>query len=260
MEALRQLFPGAADLSWFGFHNGWAPCDETTLIARVRVSFWAPAGLGMKHLVCKVAASFGPCVKVEAGGGGPGGGAMGGGPPRPGDFGGGATGGSGGAGVMALTSSVPNGPRTGTLTGIPPGLVPTTATHPTGPADPNTLGRVVRISEALGLRGPISSGYLLYDEATLAAVLAGPASSIAEVYQAANLNSVATSLEHANTGLNLPLLLEGLLQSVPGGGGLPPGGGVPPPGPPLPPSCGALGIEFVLGIFALQTLLRRLCR
>ncbi len=260
MSAVMQLFPGAADYSWFGMHNGWAPCDETTVIGRVRISRWAAAGFGMSHSWCTVSATFGPCEKVELGGGKPGGGIPGGGPIGGGTgpgFGPGA--GSGGASPVALISTVPNGPTTATVTGMTD-PVTTTTTYPVGANDPNTIVQVDTISDALGINGPLSIGFLQYDEATLATVLSGPASSIAEVYHAANQNTVATTMANADTELNLPFFLEGLLEVVAGGGG---GGGVPPPVPPIPPippGCGALGIEFILGISLLASLFRRIVR
>lgn len=270
MDALRQLVPGAADYSWFGRHNGWAPCDETTEIGRVRVSFWAPAGFGMTHISFIVLASFGPCVKVEMGGGGPGGGPPPGPPPKAGGQGAGEApgpgAGNGGVGFsgpgdaegsITLRPSLPGGPMAATLNGfVIPGVL--SNSHPVGPNDPNTMVQVGRISEALGIVGPLDSGFLRYDEGTLAGILASPAASIAEVYRAGNESSVARSMANTGTELDLPFFLEGLLQSVAAGGG---GGGVvPPPVPPIPPGCGALGIEFILGLYALQSLLRRILR
>jgi hypothetical protein len=256
MSAVMQLFPGAADYSWFGMHNGRAPCDGTTEIGRVRVSFWAAAGFGMTHVWCGVSASFGPCVKLKVGGGNPGGG-LGGGPPIPGGFGPGSGGGSGGGSIVALASTVPNGPVTATVTGINDTSLTSLVRHPVGPNDPNTMVHVDTISDALGIQGPLHSGFLLYDPPTLAMVLSGPATSIAEVYHAANQSTVRTTMANTDTGLDLPFFLEGLLEVVAGGGG---GGGVPPPIPPIPPGCGALGIEFILGISLLASLFRRIVR
>lgn len=259
MDAVMQLFPGAADYSWFGMHNGWAPCDETTAIGRVRVSYWAAAGFGMTHVWCTVSASFGPCKEdPPQGGGGPGGGLVGGGPPYQGPGTGPGSGGGSGASTVAVVSTVPNGPTMAIISGIVTTST-TTSTHPVGANDPNTIIQVDRISDALGINSALNLGFFQYDEPTLASVLAGPAPTIAEVYHAANQSTVANSMASADTELNLPFFLEGLLEAV-GGGGTP--GGSPPPGgiPPIPPGCGALGIEFILGISLISALLRRISR
>lgn len=256
MSAVMGLFPGAADYSWFGLHNGWAPCDETTAIGRVRISYWAAAGFGMTHVWCTVSASFGPCKEdPKPGGGKPGGGPLGGSPPSGGPGVGPGTG-SGGASAVAIVPTLPNGPSMATITGM---TTSTTGnpTHPVGANDPNTIVQVDTISDALGIGGPLSLGFLQYDPETLAGILSAPATSIAEAYQAANQSTVASSMSHADTDLNLPLLLEGLLQAVPGGGG---GGGGGGGLPPIPPGCGALGIEFILGLTLLQALIRRIAR
>ncbi len=260
MSAVMQLFPGAADYSWFGLHNGWAPCDETSPIGQVRISYWAQAGFGMTHVWCTVSASFGPCKKApEPGIGKPGGGPAGGGPPYTGP-GVGPGVGSGGASTVAIVPIVPNGPSMATISGVTTSVT-NTPTHPLGANDPNTIVQVDMILDALGIAGPLNLGFLQYDPATLALVLAGPAPTIAEIYQAANQNSVANSMSNADTELNLPFFLEGLLGGVPGlpgggGGGAGGGGGV----PPIPPGCGALGIEFILGLTLLQALIRRIAR
>lgn len=265
MSAVTALFPGAADYSWFGMHNGWAPCDETTPIGRVRISYWAAAGFGMVQVWCTVSATFGPCIGQDPVGGKrkdeePEGPKY---PPPPyqpgsGGSGGGYANASGGTTTFGLTATGATGPTTATITGFT-GTGITTSTTLTGPNDPNTGVAVDRISDALGLNGPVSTGFLLYDQATLTAVLSGPATSIAEAYHAANQSTVANSMASADTELNLPFFLEGLLEAV-GGGGTP--GGSPPPGgiPPIPPGCGALGIEFVLGVSLLSALLRRISR
>lgn len=253
MSAVMQLFPRAADYSWFGMHNGWAPCEETTPIGRVRISYWAPAGFGMVQVWCTVAASFGPCIGPDPIGGKrkeeepeipkyppyqPGSGSSGGGYANM----------SGGTSTFGLTTTDATGPTSATISGLT-GTGIATTTYPGGPNDPNTGVTVDRISDALGLNGPLSTGYLLYDQATLTAVLSGPATSIAEAYHAANQSTVANSMANVDTELNLPFFLEGLLESV--------GGGVPPP---IPPGCGALGIEFILGISLLSSLLRKVMR
>lgn len=257
MAAVVGLFPGAADYSWFGPHNGWAPCDEATPIGRVRISFWAAAGFGMTHVWCGISASFGPCLKDPVAGGGPGGGPVGGGGPNGGGSGGGL-----GAGAGSGGNSVATNASAATVTGRTSTSVPTSG-HPVGLNDPNTMLRVDTISDALGVRGALNTGFLFYDEPTLALVLSGPALSIAEAYHAAHQNTVPTSMANADTELNLPFFLEGLLEAVGQGGSSPPPGGVIPPGggiPPLPPGCGALGIDFILGAYLLTALLRRIFR
>lgn len=255
MEAVQQMFPGAADYSWFGQHNGWAPCDETTQVGVVRITYWAAAGFGQTHVFCTVSATFGPCRKdPNPGQGKPGGGLVGG---EPGNTGGPASGPGptgGGSSTIAITSTIPNGATTATVQGLtlPIGNV---TTHPVGANDPNTMVQASSIGNALGMYGALSTGFFQYDQATLMQVISSPATSIAEVYNAANKNTVTATMANADTELNLPFFLEGLLESVGGGGGPP--GGVPPP---IPPGCGALGIEFILGISVLTALLRRISR
>jgi len=125
-----------------------------------------------------------------------------------------------------------------------------TATHPTGANDPNTMVQAGTIGTVLGLHGSLSTGFFQYDEGTIAQIISSPGASIAEVYNAANQNTVSATMANADTELNLPFFLEGLLESI-GGGGVP---------PPIPPGCGALGIEFILGISLLTALLRRIAR
>lgn len=265
MNAVQQMFPGAADYSWFGSHNGWAPCDETTPVGIVRITYWAAAGFGQTHVFCTVSATFGPCRRdPNPGQGKPGGGLVGGGPGNtggpgvgPGPTGSGSTTlgtAGGGPSTIAITSAIPNGPTTATVQGLtlPIGNV---TTHPVGANDPNTMVQASSIGNALGLYGALSTGFFQYDQATLMQVISSPATSIAEVYNAANQNTVTATMANADTELNLPFFLEGLLESVGGGGGPP--GGVPPP---IPPGCGALGIEFILGISVLTALLRRISR
>jgi hypothetical protein len=264
MDAVQQLFPKAAEYASFGQHNGWAPCDETTPIGRARISYWAAAGFGQVHVWCTVSAKFGPCRKPDpiGGGGGIGGGIPGnvGGPgTSPGSGPGGApsAGTNGiGTGTVAIVTTVENSCHTGTVQAInlPPA---NTTSHPIGANDPSTIVRAGQIAEATGISGPLSTGFFQYDDATLALALAGLGQTIAEVYHAANQNSVPASMANVDTELNLPFFLEGLMETVVGGGPGSPPGGTPPP---IPPGCGALGIEFILGISLLTSLLRRIIR
>jgi hypothetical protein len=256
MEGITQLFPGAADYAWFGMQNGWASCDDQTEVARVRISYWAAVGFGQTHLWCTVYATFGPCKKEAALGGGPPGlGNAGGGkgpnpggdkPPLPGN-------GGGFGGSVVVVGGSPGAPLAASFEGITtrPG---DWSTYPAGVNDPNTMVHASLIGTSLGIPGSIKLGFFQYDAQTLAQIVLDHGNAIADAYHAGSRNSVESSVASANQSLDLPLILQGLAELVPalggGGGG---GGG-------LPPGCGALGIELVLGVLLVQSLLRRLLR
>lgn len=261
MEGIEQLFPGAADYAWFGDHSGWTSCDAKTEIGRLRVTYWAAAGFGQTHVWCTVFGTFGPCRKVQLLGAGP--------IEKPGDLGapaggpgsGPASGGRGpagslssgsGTGSIVVVSSTPGAPLAASFQDV---MIAHGAlgTHPAGANDPNTMVHADLVATTLGIRGAVRTGFLQYDPMTLAGLGSSQGQTIAQVYNAANQSTIGATVANANTDLDLPLTLEALAEIIPalgGGGG---GGGV-------PPGCGALGIEFLLGIGLVSALLRRLAR
>lgn len=61
MNGICKTFPGAADVSWFGYHGGRADCHAKTLVGIVRVSWWDGPGYRLRYDWYKVYVTFLPC-------------------------------------------------------------------------------------------------------------------------------------------------------------------------------------------------------